>query len=76
MDRTKKIHCRSFEGKVPIKKLTINEARKSVPITEGVKEPHRCRPGIVTLLEICKYQKNINGYGLLNNCNDLSGRFK
>ncbi|KAK4373144.1 hypothetical protein RND71_008528 [Anisodus tanguticus] len=54
MDRTKKTPCRYFEGKAPIEKLTINESRKSIPITEGVKEPHKCRPGIVTLLEIHK----------------------
>ncbi|KAK4373143.1 hypothetical protein RND71_008527 [Anisodus tanguticus] len=52
MDRTTKIPCRSFGGKAPIKKLTVKEVRKFVPVTEGVKEPLRYKPGIVALLEI------------------------
>ena len=33
--------------------------RKSAPVTGGVKKPHRYRPGMVALREICRYQKSM-----------------
>lgn len=33
-------------------------ARKTAPVTTGVKKPHRFRPGTVALREIRKYQKS------------------
>ena len=43
------------------KKTTKNrkktQLKKSAPATDGVKKPHRYRPGTVALHEIRKYQK-------------------
>jgi histone H3 len=38
--------------------LCRQAARKSAPMTGGVKKPHRYRPGTVALREIRKYQKS------------------
>ena len=38
--------------------LAIKAARKTVPILNGIKRPHRFRPGTVALREIRKYQKS------------------
>jgi histone H3 len=45
--------------KAPRKQLATKAARKSTPITGGVKKPHRYRPGTVALREIRRYQKSI-----------------
>uniref|UniRef100_A0AC35UER0 Histone domain-containing protein n=1 Tax=Rhabditophanes sp. KR3021 TaxID=114890 RepID=A0AC35UER0_9BILA len=38
--------------------LATKAARKSAPVTGGVKKPHRYRPGTVALREIRRYQKS------------------
>ena len=38
--------------------MATKAARKSAPATDGVKKPHRYRPGTVALREIRKYQKS------------------
>eukprot|EP00301_Raphidiophrys_heterophryoidea_P007533 c12903_g1_i1.p1 GENE.c12903_g1_i1~~c12903_g1_i1.p1 ORF type:complete len:163 (-),score=48.21 c12903_g1_i1:74-562(-) len=48
---------KSTGGKAPRKQLAANTARKTAPAPQGVKEPHRYRPGTVALREIRKYQK-------------------
>ena len=46
-------------GKAPRKQLIGNKAaRKSAPISGGVKKPHRYKPGTVALREIRKFQKS------------------
>jgi histone H3 len=46
-------------GKAPRKSIIgTKAARKSAPATNGVKKPHRYRPGTVALREIRKYQKS------------------
>ena len=45
-------------GKAPRKQVANKAARKSTPITGGIKKPHRYRPGTVALREIRKYQKS------------------
>ncbi|XP_030784335.1 uncharacterized protein LOC104663991 isoform X1 [Rhinopithecus roxellana] len=56
MARTKPTACkstgRSTGGKAPRKQLATKAARKSAPITGGVKKPHRYRPGTVALREV------------------------
>ncbi|KAK0412077.1 hypothetical protein QR680_006023 [Steinernema hermaphroditum] len=49
---------KSTGGKAPRKQLARKAARKSAPATEGVKKPHRYRPGTVALREIRRYQKS------------------
>merc|ERR1712244_171809 len=46
------------EGKAPRKQLATKAARKSAPLTGGVKVARRYRPGTVALREIRKYQKS------------------
>ena len=58
MARTKQTARKSTGGKAPRKQLATKAARKSAPITGGVKKPHRYRPGTVALREIRKYQKS------------------
>ncbi|KAK2659636.1 hypothetical protein Ddye_006169 [Dipteronia dyeriana] len=59
MARTKQTARKSTGGKGS-KKAARHQgpARKSAPITGGVKKTHRYRPGTVALREICKYQKS------------------
>ncbi|KAF8669891.1 hypothetical protein HU200_051071 [Digitaria exilis] len=57
MARTKATARRSTGGKVPRKQLVSAAARKTAPVTGGVKKPRRYRPGTVALREIRKYQK-------------------
>ena len=58
MARTKQTARRSTGGKAPRKQLATKAARKSASATEGVKKPHRYRPGTVALREIRRYQKS------------------
>ncbi|CAI0408054.1 unnamed protein product [Linum tenue] len=58
MARTKQTARNSIGGKALRKQLATKAARKSAPVTGGVKKPHRCRPGTVALREIRKYQKS------------------
>nr|AAP80725.1 histone H3.3 protein [Griffithsia japonica] len=58
MARTKQTARKSTGGKAPRKQLATKAARKSAPITGGVKKPHRYRPGTVALREIRKFQKS------------------
>jgi len=58
MARTKQTARKSTGGKVPRKQLATKAARKSAPVTGGVKKPHRYRPGTVALREIRRYQKS------------------
>ncbi|CAO2200000.1 unnamed protein product [Urochloa humidicola] len=60
MARTKTTARKSTGGKAPRKQLVARmfaAARKTAPVTGGVKKPHRYRPGTVALREIRKYQK-------------------
>lgn len=58
MARTKQ-HARiSTGGKAPRKQLAAKAAQKRAPAPQGVKKPHRYRPGTVALREIRKYQKS------------------
>ncbi|CAI0408051.1 unnamed protein product [Linum tenue] len=52
MARTKQTARNSIGGKALRKQLATKAARKSAPVTGGVKKPHRCRPGTVALREI------------------------
>lgn len=46
-------------GKAPRKQLLASKvARKSAPLSGGVKKPHRYRPGTVAIREIKRYQKS------------------
>ena len=49
MARTKQTARKSTAQKVPRKQLATKIARKSVPLTTGVKKPHRFKPGTVAL---------------------------
>ncbi|XP_066344090.1 histone H3.3-like [Miscanthus floridulus] len=60
MARTKCTARKSTGGKAPRKQLVRSifvAARKTAPMTGGVKKPRRYRPGTVALREIRKYQK-------------------
>ena len=58
MARTKQTARMSTGGKAPRKVLAGKAARKSAPLTGGVKKKNRFRPGTVALREIRKYQKS------------------
>jgi len=58
MARTKQTARHSTGGKAPRKQLATKAARKSTPTEEGVKKPHRFRPGTKALREIRQYQKS------------------
>ena len=58
MARTKQTARKSIRGKAPRKQLATKAARKSAPVTGGVKKPHRYRPGTFALREIRRYQKS------------------
>lgn len=55
--RTKQTARKSTGGKVPKKQLATKAAKKN-PKSDGVKKPHRYRPGTVALREIRRYQKS------------------
>nr|prf histone H3(2) [Tetrahymena pyriformis] len=55
--RTKQTARKSTGVKAPRKQLATKAARKSAPVSGGVKKPHKFRPGTVALREIRKYQK-------------------
>jgi hypothetical protein len=46
MGRTKRSAMKSTGGKVPRKEVATKASTKTTPITEGVKKPHRYRPGM------------------------------
>ena len=57
--RPKQVARKSTGGKAPRKQLATKAARKPGPNKkEGVKKPHRYRPGTVALREIRRYQKS------------------
>ena len=58
MARTKQTARKSTGGKAPRKQLATKAARKSAPVTGGVKKSHRYRPGTVALREIRRYQRS------------------
>jgi histone H3 len=64
MARTKQTARKSTGGKAPRKQLAAkvaassNAAKIKAPAPQGVKKPHRYRPGTVALREIRKYQKS------------------
>ena len=59
MARTKQTARKSTGAKAPRKQLASKAARKSAPLSGGVKKPHKFRPGTVALREIRKYQKTV-----------------
>lgn len=58
MARTKQTARKSTGGKAPRKQIATKAARKSAPVSAGIKKPHRYRPGTVALREIRRYQKS------------------
>jgi histone H3 len=59
MARTKQTARKVTDSmKSPRKAFAQKAARKSSPVTGGVKKPHRYRPGTVALREIRRYQKS------------------
>ena len=63
MARTKQTARKSTAQKVPRKQLVAQKvARKTAPLSSGVKKPHKFRPGTVALREIRKYQKNVRSF--------------
>jgi histone H3 len=72
MARTKQTSRKSTGGKAPRKQLAekarrmsqqtskSKKPRKTAPPPQGVRKPHRYRPGTVALREIRKYQKTSN----------------
>ena len=60
MARTKQTARKSTGAKAPRKQLASKAARKSAPLSGGVKKPHKFRPGTVALREIRRYQKTVN----------------
>jgi histone H3 len=58
MARTKQAARKNFAMKQPRKELITKAARKTAPAADGVKKPHRYRPGTVALREIRKYQRS------------------
>lgn len=55
---TRVVDKKSTGGKAPRKQLATKAARKSAPVTGGVKKPHQYRPGTIALREIRRYQKS------------------
>lgn len=77
MARTKQTARKSTAQKVPRKQLAAQKvARKTAPLSSGVKKPHKFRPGTVALREIRKYQKNVRKlFQRVGECRaSLSGR--
>jgi histone H3 len=58
MARTKQTARKQTGAKAPRKQISNKAARKSAPVSSGVKKPHRYRPGTVALREIRKFQKS------------------
>lgn len=58
MARTKQTARKQTGAKAPRKQLGSMSARKSAPVTGGVKKPHKYKPGTVALREIRKFQKS------------------
>ena len=58
MARTKQTARKSLGGNCPRKQYATKAARKSSPVTGGVRNPRRYRPGTVALREIRRYQKS------------------
>lgn len=58
MARTKQTARKNTGGKAPRKQISTKAARKSAPTCNGIKKPHRFKPGTVALREIRKYQKS------------------
>merc|ERR1711950_15499 len=58
MARTKQTARKSTGGKAPRKQLATKAAKKTQSATNGVKKPHRFRPGTVALREIRRFQKS------------------
>ena len=58
MARTKQIARKEASSSAPRKQLATKAARKTAPTNQGVKKPHRYRPGTVALREIRRYQKS------------------
>ena len=67
-------------SKAPRKQLGNKAARKSAPVTSGVKKPHRYRPGTVALREIRRFQKStdllIRKLPFQRLVREISGEFK
>ena len=67
MARTKQTARKSAAQKVPRKQLAAQKiARKTAPLTTGVKKPHKFKPGTVALREIRKFQKSVRKFLLKN----------
>ena len=45
-------------GKQPRKHISHKVLRKGINLTEGIKKPHRYRPGMLALREIRRYQRS------------------
>ncbi|XP_037539200.1 histone H3-like [Nematolebias whitei] len=58
MARTKQTARKSTGGKSPRKQLVTKAAQKSAPATDGVKKPHRYRPGSIALRKCRCYKKS------------------
>ena len=59
MARTKQTARKHTGAKAPRKHIASKTARKTAPVSGGVKKPHRFRPGTVALREIRKFQKSV-----------------
>ncbi len=57
MARTKHTARKGQGIKAPRKHIASKAARKSAQLSQGVKKPHRFKPGTVALREIRKFQK-------------------
>ena len=57
MARAKQTARKSSEGEASLEQLDTSAARIRAPPVDGVKKPHRYRPGTVAILEIRFYQK-------------------
>lgn len=49
---------KSTGGKFPRKQLATKSGRKDAPHQDGIRKPHRYRPGTVALRDIRRYQKS------------------
>ena len=59
MARTKQTARKHTGAKAPRKHIASKTARKTAPVSGGVKKAHRFRPGTVALREIRKFQKSV-----------------
>lgn len=67
MARTKQTARKHTGVKAPRKQIGSKTARKTAPVSGGVKKPHRFRAGTVALREIRKFQKSVHKYNLISN---------